>query len=179
MKTQVQIALLVAGGLYLLWGIGFMSAPQQVHHLMSAGAYDVASVAMLTSSLFAFVMLFVLAAGNPARDMVIAAATALLFLGGVTAIMMLTSEHMLIAYPTVLTMIASLVLSIFLFLSQTEALANMDMLSMGGKAKRGRVASVASRMRSGATKRKTSKKKTTKKAKKKASKTRKKAAKRR
>ena len=83
MKTQVQIALLVAGGLYLLWGIGFMSAPQQVQHLMSTGAYDVASVAMLTASLFAFVMLFVLAAGNPERDMVIASATALLFLGGV------------------------------------------------------------------------------------------------
>ena len=73
MKTHVQIALLLLASVYGLWTVGFVAAPRQVHALLSAAAYDPATLAMLTAAMLALVVSFMLTASNPVREMVLSA----------------------------------------------------------------------------------------------------------
>ena len=126
MKTHVQIALLVLASLYGLWVVGFIAAPRQLHTLLSSAAYDPASLSLLTALLLALAASLLLAARNPLRDAVLSAATTALLVGAVIASMLLAGDAMVLSYATVTTMIVSLAVAAFLFLSQTETFARLE-----------------------------------------------------
>lgn len=80
MKVHIQLNLLIVAALYLVWALFLFMGQQQAHPLLSNGPYDAATTSMFGASLFAFVVLFIIAFLNPVKELVYASIAALGFL---------------------------------------------------------------------------------------------------
>lgn len=125
MKFQTQVALVIAAVLFLGWGLALLIKPQAAHALLSTGPNDPAVTAMFGGALFAFAAVFSIAARETAREIVYASAVSLLFLGVVAGYQMLIGKHMPQNPATVISLVATLGISVFLFISMTDAAMNL------------------------------------------------------
>lgn len=121
MKNHVQSALVIAAILYLGWGLSLLVAPDKMHPLLSTGAYDPVTTAMFGAGLFAFVLVFLIAAHNPLRETVHASVSALLFFGFVGLYQMFVAKGMPQTTLTVVSMVINLAVAIYLLISLTDA----------------------------------------------------------
>lgn len=126
MKAQVQVALVLAAVLYLLWGLGMLVAPDRTHALLTTGPYDVATTALLGASLIGFAALFLMAAREPVRPLVRACAVALLFLGVTAGYQMFFSRSIHQAPAVATSLILDLGLAFFLMVALADGLHNGD-----------------------------------------------------
>jgi len=131
MKNHVQSALVIAAILYLGWGLSLLVAPEKVHPLLSTGTFDPAITAMFGAGLFAFVLVFLIAAHNPLRETVHASVSALLFFGFVGLYQMFVAKGMPQTAMIVISMIINLAVAIYLLIFLTDAAMAME----GGKHK--------------------------------------------
>jgi len=130
MKPQVQGALVIVALLYLMWGFAFLVMPEKATAMMSTSPHNPALAAMFAASLFAFGTMFLVAAHEPSREIVHAAAVALGFIGATAAIQMVT-KTMPASPMTVISLIINLGAAIYLFISLTDAATTMG----GGRGK--------------------------------------------
>lgn len=130
MKAQAQVALVIAAVLYLGWGLALLVKPQATHALLSTALNDPAMTAMFGSAMFAFAAVFFIAWREPVREIVYASAVSLMFLGIVAGYQLLIGKHMPQNLATVMTLVLTLGISVFLFISVTEAAMN---LAAGGR----------------------------------------------
>jgi drug/metabolite transporter (DMT)-like permease len=119
-KTQVQVALVIAALLYLAWGLGMLLAPELAHQMLSTAPQNPATAAMFTAALFAFAVVFFIGAHEPAHEVVHAAAAGLLFFGVAAAYQMFAAKTMIASPATVASLIINLGAAFFLLLSLTE-----------------------------------------------------------
>jgi len=131
MKNHVQIALLIAAVLYLGWGVGLLVAPESMHPLLSTWRYDPAMTAMFGAGLFAFVLVFLIAAQNPTHEMVHASVSGLLFFGFVGLYQMFVAKGMPQNAMTVISMVINLAIAIYLLISLSDVAMGLG----GGKRK--------------------------------------------
>jgi len=131
MKPQVQGALVIVALLYLVWAFAFLLMPEHATAMMSTGPHNPALAAMFAAALFAFGTMFLVAAHEPSREIVHAAAVALGFIGATAAIQML-SKSMPAAPLTVISLIINLGAAVYLFISLTDAAMTM---APGGRGK--------------------------------------------
>ncbi|MEK7840006.1 MAG: hypothetical protein AAB252_02400 [Pseudomonadota bacterium] len=129
MKNHVQSALVIAAILYLGWGLSLLVAPEQMQALLSSGTYDPTTTAMFGASLFAFVLVFLIAAHNPTQETVHASVSGLLFIGFVGLYQMFVAKGMPQTTLTVLSMVINLAVAIYLLITLTDA----AMVVGGGK----------------------------------------------
>jgi hypothetical protein len=120
MKTHVQLALVIVMILYLLWGLGLLVAPELAHALLSTGPYDATSTALFTAGLFAFVLVFMVAAHEPTRELVHVSATGLLFFGLTAAYLMFVNNSMPQHPGTVFSLIINLGAAGYLLMTLTD-----------------------------------------------------------
>lgn len=131
MKNHVQSALVIAVILYLGWGLSLLVAPEQMHAILSSGTYDPTTTAMFGAGLFAFALVFLIAAHSPTRETVHASVSGLLFFGFVGLYQMFVAKGMPQTTLTVVSMVVNLAVAIYLLISLTDAAMAME----GGKHK--------------------------------------------
>ena len=166
MKNHIQASLVVVSIVFLAWGMGFIMFPQTMHETLSAGSYDPATASLFAAALLGMSLLFLISAQDPQRDVVYGLAATLGFLGIASAIGMLPEGGMHKNIGTLVSLIITVGVSVYLFVAQSEAVASAP--SSGAKP------AAKSTKKKPATKarKKTAKKKPVKKAKKKAAKKR-------
>lgn len=129
MKNHVQSALVIAVILYLGWGLSLLVAPEQMHAILSSGTYDPTTTAMFGAGVFAFALVFLIAAHSPTRETVHASVSGLLFFGFVGLYQMFVAKGMPQTTLTVVSMVVNLAVAIYLLISLTDAAMAME----GGK----------------------------------------------
>ncbi|HEX9627086.1 MAG TPA: hypothetical protein VGA00_09130 [Acidiferrobacterales bacterium] len=118
MKTQIQITLLVAAALYMAWGLALLLAPGASHGLVSTGPYDVAVTALFAAALLGMMATFLIAAYDPEKEIVRAAATGLAFVGFTSAYLMFIAHAIPVSPVTVVSLLVGLGASGMLFLTE-------------------------------------------------------------
>lgn len=120
MKSHVQVALVIAAVLYLAWGVSLLVAPEWSHLVISSEPFDPTTTALFGAGLFAFVIVFFIAAHRPERETVHAAVTGLLLIGVVAAYQMFVSRSMPQSSWTVLSLVIDLSIAFYLLMALTE-----------------------------------------------------------
>jgi hypothetical protein len=120
MKVHIQLNLLIVAALYLLWGLLLFVGQQQAHPLLSNGPYDAMTSSMFAASLFAFVVLFVIALLNPMKELVYASVAALAFLALASLYQLFLSGGMPQNPTTFFGMLISATVAAILFFSMTQ-----------------------------------------------------------
>ena len=133
MKAQVQVALTGAAVLFLGGGLALLFTPGAAAALLSSAPVAPAMTAMFGSALFAFATLFIIAARAPVREVVYGSAVSLGLLGLVAGYQLLIAKHMPQNPASVITLVLTLGIGVFLFISLTDAAME---LAKGGRAKR-------------------------------------------
>jgi len=126
MKNHVQIALVIVAVMYLGWGVGLLVAPETMHPLLSTWRYDPTVTAMFGAGLFAFVMVFLIAAQNPSQEMVHASVSGLLFFGFVGLYQMFVAKGMPQNTMTVISMVINLAAAIYMLISLSDAAMGLE-----------------------------------------------------
>lgn len=132
-QAQAQVALVIAAVLFLGWGLALLIKPHATHALLSTAANDPATTAMFGGALFAFAAMFFIAWREPAREIVYASAVSLMFLGVVAGYQLLIGKHMPQNPATVITLVLTLGISVYLFISLTEAAMNLAAVARKGR----------------------------------------------
>jgi hypothetical protein len=88
MESLIRFTLVVAAALYLGWGLSLILAPDVTHTLISSGPHDPVSTAMFGAAMLAMMIVFVIAAYDPKREIVRASAAALAVVGLTAAYLM-------------------------------------------------------------------------------------------
>jgi len=122
MKQHAQIALFLGALLYLVWGIALLVAPESAHGVLSKGAFDPAMTGLFAASLVGITTLFVFAGHSPTKELTAVSAVVSLCLGLAMAILMGFSHAMHVSLIVVISMLGSLSLGLYLFISQTEGM---------------------------------------------------------
>lgn len=160
MKNQIQVSLVVVSVMFLIWGMGFIMLPETMHEILSAGPYDPATTSLFVAAMIGLSLLFLIAAQDPQRDFVYGLAATLGFFSITSAIGMLPEGGMNSNGATLLSLLVTTGIAVYLFVIQSEAVA----AGFAGGSSRKKPAKKA--------KKKAAKKKPAKKAKKKAKKRR-------
>lgn len=126
MKSQTQIALLLAAMLYFAWGFALWVAPQQAHALLTGGFYNAGVSALFGAALLAMAVLYVLAAAHVLRPLVHAAATALLLVGLTAAYQMFMVHSVLQGPATVVSLALNLGIGLFLLIAASDGIFELD-----------------------------------------------------
>lgn len=121
MNVHIQVNLLIAAALYLLWALAMFMGQQETHPLLSTGPYDAAASSMFGASLFAFVVLFLIALLNPIKELVYASAAALAFLALVALYQLFISHNMPQNPATFFSLLISGTIAAILFFSMIQA----------------------------------------------------------
>ncbi len=121
MKVHIQLNLLIAAALYLVWALFLFMGQQQAHPLLSNGPYDATASSMLGASLFAFVVLFITAFLNPVKELVYASVAALAFLALVSLYQLFLSGGMPQNPATFFSLLISATVGAILFFSIMQA----------------------------------------------------------
>lgn len=130
MKTiQLQITLLVAAAVYLGWGLGLLLAPTAVYPWLSSGPYDRVVASLFGVSLLGFMVTFLIAARDPVKEIVRAAAAAMALIGFTAAYLMFGSKDMPFNLVTGLSLVVDVAAAGILFLTE----AKLDLERHSGK----------------------------------------------
>jgi hypothetical protein len=142
MESQIRFTLLIAAALYMGWGLSLVLAPSVSHSLISNGPYDMVSTAMFGAAMIGMMIMFVIAAYDPEREIVRAAAAGLAVVGFTSAYLIFIAKAMPLAPITVISLLVDLGACAVLFLTE----ARMDLQDQDQKKPR-RVATASVRRR--------------------------------
>ena len=120
MESQIRFTLLIAAALYMGWGLALLLAPQMSHTLISMGPYDPVTTAMFGAAMVSMVVMFVIAAYHPEREIVRAAAAGLAVVGFTAAYLIFIAKVMPLRPITVSSMLIDLGASVALFLMEAR-----------------------------------------------------------
>lgn len=120
MENQIRFSLLVAAALYMGWGLALLLAPQAAHVLISDGPNDSVTTAMFGAALIGMMVVFLVAAYDPARKIVRASAAGLAVVGFAIAYLIFIAETMPLAPVTVISMLIDLGACAALFLGEVR-----------------------------------------------------------
>lgn len=120
MESQIRFTLLIAAALYLGWGLSLMLAPEGSHRLVSNGPYDLVTTAMLGAAMVGMMIMFLIAAYDPEREIVRASAAGLLVVGLTAAFLVFIAKAMPLSPVTVISMLVDLGASGVLFLTEAR-----------------------------------------------------------
>ena len=120
MKVHIQLNLLIVAVLYTVWALFLFMGQQQAHPLLSNGPYDAVASSMFGASLFAFVVLFIMALLNPVKGLVYASVAALAFLALVSLYQLFLSGGMPQNPVTFFGMLISATVAAILFFSMMQ-----------------------------------------------------------
>lgn len=118
MKTQIQITLLVAAALYMAWGLALLLAPGVSHRLISTGPYDPSTTALFAAALLGMMVTFLIAAYDPEKEIVRAAATGLAFVGFTAAYLLFIGKSIPLSVVSVGSLGVDLLACAILFLTE-------------------------------------------------------------
>ena len=120
MESQIRFTLLIAAALYMGWGLALVLAPQVSHSLISNGPYDPVTTAMFGATLIGMMVMFVIAAYDPEREIVRASAAGLAVVGFTAAYLIFIAKAMPLAPITVISLLADLGACAVLFLTEAR-----------------------------------------------------------
>jgi len=120
MESQIRFTLLIAAALFMGWGLALVLAPQTSHSLISNGPYDPVTTAMFGATLIGMMVMFVIAAYDPEREIVRASAAGLAVVGFTAAYLIFIAKAMPLAPITVISLLADLGASAVLFLAEAR-----------------------------------------------------------
>lgn len=120
MESIIRFTLLVSAALYMGWGLTLILAPDMGHSLISHGPYDPVTTAMLGAAMIGMMTMFVIAAYDPEREIVRAAATGLAVVGFTAAYLIFISKGMPLRPTTVFSLLVDLGSAVILFLSEAR-----------------------------------------------------------
>lgn len=132
MESTIRFTLLVSAALYMAWGLSLVLAPEMAHSIISTGPYDPVTTAMFGAAMVGMMTMFVIAAYDPEREIVRAAAAGLTVVGFTAAYLIFLAKGMPLRPLTMLSLLVDLGAAAILFLSE----ARID-LRKQTKAKRG------------------------------------------
>lgn len=120
MESQIRFTLLIAAALYMGWGLSLMLAPGASHGLISNGPYDPVTTAMFGAAMIGMMIMFVIAAYDPEREIVRAAAAGLAVVGFTSAYLIFIAKVMPLAPVTVISLLVDLGACGVLFLTEAR-----------------------------------------------------------
>jgi hypothetical protein len=126
MNNHVQIALVIAALLYLAWGLSLLVAPEWANQMLSSSPLNASTSALFGAGLFAFVIVFLIAAHRPGRETVHAAVTGLLFIGVVAAYQLFIAKTMPQTAWTVASLVINIAVALYLLMALTESALSLE-----------------------------------------------------
>lgn len=120
MRSQIRFTLLIAAALYMGWGLSLVLAPGASHSLISNGPYDPVTTAMFGAAMIGMMIMFVIAAYDPEREIVRAAAAGLAVVGFTSAYLIFIAKAMPLAPITVISLLVDLGACAMLFLTEAR-----------------------------------------------------------
>jgi hypothetical protein len=120
MESQIRFTLLIAAALYMGWGLSLVLAPGVSHSLISYGPYDPVTTAMFGAAMIGMMIMFVIAAYDPEREIVRAAAAGLAVVGFTSAYLIFIAKAMPLGQLTVFSLIVDLGACAVLFLTEAR-----------------------------------------------------------
>lgn len=120
MESQIRFTLLVAAALYMGWGLSLVLAPGASHGLISVGPYDPVTTAMFGAAMIGMMIMFVIAAYDPEREIVRAAAAGLAVVGFTSAYLIFIAKVMPLSPITVISLLVDLGACAVLFLTEAR-----------------------------------------------------------
>jgi hypothetical protein len=120
METVIRFTLLLAAALYMGWGLALVLAPEMTHTLISHGPYDPATTAMFGAAMIGMMIMFVIAAYDPEREIVRASAAGLVVVGFTAAYLIFIAKAMPLRPITVLSLAFDLAACVVLFLTEAR-----------------------------------------------------------
>ena len=120
MESQIRFTVLIAAALYMGWGLSLVLAPGASHSLISNGPYDPVTTAMFGAAMIGMMIMFVIAAYDPEREIVRAAAAGLAVVGFTSAYLIFIAKAMPLAPITVISLLVDLGACAVLFLTEAR-----------------------------------------------------------
>ena len=120
MESLIRFTLIVAAALYLGWGLSLILAPQVTHALISSGPHDPVTTAMFGAAMLGMMIMYVIAAYDPEREIVRASAASLAVVGFTAAYLMFVPKVMPMSLITVFSLLVNLGVCGVLFLSEAR-----------------------------------------------------------
>jgi hypothetical protein len=120
MKAHVKLGLYIVAAVSVLWGIALFMDPMAVHGVFSEGPYDPAATGLVGAAMFAYALLFFIAALNPVRPLVNASTVALGFFTVAAVFLMFLSAAMPRNLWTFFSTLLYLSIGLMLFFSTLE-----------------------------------------------------------
>ncbi len=120
MESQIRFTLLIAAALYMGWGLSLVLAPGVSHGLISNGPYDPVTTAMFGAAMIGMMIMFVIAAYDPEREIVRAAAAGLAVVGFTSAYLIFIAKVMPLGMFTVFSLVVDLGACAVLFLTEAR-----------------------------------------------------------
>jgi len=120
MESQIRFTLLIAAALYMGWGLSLVLAPEASHSLISIGPYDPVTTAMFGAAMIGMMIMFVIAAYDPEREIVRAAAAGLVVVGFTSAYLIFIAKAMPLSPLTVISLLVDLGACAVLFLTEAR-----------------------------------------------------------
>jgi hypothetical protein len=119
-RSQIRFTLLIAATLYMAWGLALLLAPQMSHSLISQGPFDPVTTAMFGAAMVGMVIMFVIAAYDPEREIVRAAAAGLAVVGLTAASLIFIAKMMPLRPITMISLLVDLGACAILFLTEAR-----------------------------------------------------------
>lgn len=132
MESAIRALLLLSAALYMGWGLALVLAPEMTHTLISYGPYDPSTTAMFGAALIGMMVMFVIAAYDPEREIVRAAVAGLAVVGFTAAYLVFIANAMPLRPVTVLSLVYDLTAGGALFLLE----ARLDLRQQRARPKR-------------------------------------------
>lgn len=120
MKAHVKLGLYIVAAVSVLWGVALFMNPRVVHGVLSGGPYDPAATGLVGAAMFAYALLFFIAALNPIKPLLNASAVALGFFTVVAVFLMFLSAAMPRNLWTFFSTLLYLSIGLILFFSTLE-----------------------------------------------------------
>lgn len=124
MKNHIRASLVVVSVMFLIWGLGFIMFPETMHKTLSSGTFDQATASLFAAALVGMSLLFLISAQDPNRDVVYGLAATLGFLGIASAIGMLPEGGMNTNGGTLISLIITVGVAVYLFVVQSEPITD-------------------------------------------------------
>ena len=170
MKSYIRVSLMIVSAIFALYGLGFIFFPQQVHDLLSPGAYDPAMTGLVAAFLLGMALVFLIEAQDPNSNRVYGLALALGMLGIAFLLGILNGGWIKANGSTLFGLIVTLGMAIYLFIVQSESVTSTVSESAAkpkAAPKKAKKKTSSAAKKATPARKKTSKKKARKKAKKK------------
>ncbi len=120
MESLIRFTLIVAAALYLGWGLSLILAPEVTQTLISSGPHDPVTTALFGAAMLGMMIMFVIAAYDPEREVVRASAAALAVIGFTAAYLMFVPRVMPLSLITMFSLLVNLGACGVLFLAETR-----------------------------------------------------------